>query len=1536
MQPLLLDMKKFLLIFCSFFYLILNAQLDTEHWFAPMSASSLQGTPECYLYLSTNETTPFSVQIYNNNTVFSTVQVSKNNPVQVTIPSNYMIASTLSNLFTQRSMGLQVKGPKKFFANFRFAVPNQAEIITSKGLAGIGKNFFVGVAPNTTAKPYVNSTIGFIATEDNTTVTLSGYNPNVIFSDGTSSPTRTFTINKGKSYIIEAQSDLSSSNLTGLVGAKITANKPISVTNGNFNSIYTTQNNSNVDILMDQAVPVERLGKTFALVKGNGPANSGMEAALVIATENNTKLTVNGNLLGSVTLNAGQYYIVQGTSYINQGNGHYNMSISANNNVYVYQLLAGTSGSTVYATGGMNFIPPLSCFLPKEINEIGFINKIGSNSFDTKLNIITQAGANVTFNGSAIGAISGPYPVTGNPGWVTYSLQGVNGNVTVNSTLPVTAGIAAGNGAVGYGGYFAGFSSVPAITKTGDCYAGIFLQVDNNYDTYQWFLNGNPISGATSFSINPELYGAGDYTCLITKNNCETRLTGVYSYTLCPPISTTTYNIGSCNTKVITPAFTNSTQTIVPSLTSIISPPTSGTATVNPTTGQITYTPNPSATNTTDNFICYVQGNGNPFDFEYFKIIINTNVLQVNNGSLASCAGTNGNGIYNLTTANVSSDPGVTVTYFTNSNLTGQITNPATYSGPAGTVYANVTSQYGCSKTAQITLTLNALPNVNNVSLASCTGTGGNGIFNLTSANVSSDPGVTVTYFTNSNLTGQITNPATYSGPAGIIYANVTSANGCSKTAQITLTLNSLPNTNNATLASCAGTNGNGTFNLTSASVSSDPGITVTYFTNSNLTGQITNPANYSGTSGIIYANVTSAAGCSKAAQIILTVNPLPTVTNATLSSCAGTNGNGIYNLTTANVSSDPGVTVTYFTNSNLTGQITNPATYSGPAGTVYANVTSQYGCSKTAQITLTLNALPNVNNVSLASCTGTGGNGMFNLTSSNVSSDPGITVTYFTNSNLTGQITNPATYSGPSGIIYANVTSANGCSKTAQITLTVNSLPNTNNATLTSCAGNNGNGTFNLTSANVSSDPGVTVTYFTNSNLTGQIANPANYSGLAGIIYANITSANGCSRQAQITLTTTPSPNINTANYNASLCDDNFDGIVNVNFSTVTPQIVTNAGNFTVRYYLNQADANAGNGNTLPVNWTYTANTTVYVRVDTAGGSCPPAFGQINFKIGNKITLLTNVVNMDVCDNDLNGSENANLNDYKNLFTTNPAITLTFHGTLADAQNGTNTIPANQTITSPKTFYVRFVSGTECPNTGVINVTLKSPKKSSQLTDKVVCSTEKVVLDPGAEFSSYTWSTGATTQTILAGAGTYYVDLGFNGCVYRQFVNVTTSHAPTITSINVTASNATVNVTGGTPPYQYSLNGIDYQTSNTFIGLSRGIHTVYVLGKDGCSPVVKEFLIVNIINAITPNGDGINDVLNYSDLKIKQNVSIEISDRYGAAVYKSTDKSYIWDGKSGGRPLPTGTYWYILKWIEPDTKLPVSYSGWILIKNRE
>src|SRR5690606_38577000 len=138
------------------------------------------------------------------------------------------------------------------------------------------------------------------------------------------------------------------------------------------------------------------------------------------------------------------------------------------------------------------------------------------------------------------------------------------------------------------------------------------------------------------------------------------------------------------------------------------------TATVNPATGQITYTPNTGlTTDITDTFVYYIEGNGNPADFEYFKVIINIDVLQTNNDSLSSCTDANGNGTFNLTNTIVSNDAGTTVTYFTNSNLTGQITNPASYIAPAGTVYANVTSALGCSKTALITLVTNPSPNIN-------------------------------------------------------------------------------------------------------------------------------------------------------------------------------------------------------------------------------------------------------------------------------------------------------------------------------------------------------------------------------------------------------------------------------------------------------------------------------------------------------------------------------------------------------------------------------------------------------------------------------------------------------------------------------------------------------------------------------------------------------------------------------------------------------------------------------------------------------
>jgi gliding motility-associated-like protein len=68
----------------------------------------------------------------------------------------------------------------------------------------------------------------------------------------------------------------------------------------------------------------------------------------------------------------------------------------------------------------------------------------------------------------------------------------------------------------------------------------------------------------------------------------------------------------------------------------------------------------------------------------------------------------------------------------------------------------------------------------------------------------------------------------------------------------------------------------------------------------------------------------------------------------------------------------------------------------------------------------------------------------------------------------------------------------------------------------------------------------------------------------------------------------------------------------------------------------------------------------------------------------------------------------------------------------------------------------------------------------------------------------------------------------------------------------------------------------------------------------------------------------------------VKKEVKILIFDRFGKKIFSNENStSYIWDGTENGRPLPSGSYWYILEWTEPDTGIKINNKGWILLKNR-
>lgn len=107
--------------------------------------------------------------------------------------------------------------------------------------------------------------------------------------------------------------------------------------------------------------------------------------------------------------------------------------------------------------------------------------------------------------------------------------------------------------------------------------------------------------------------------------------------------------------------------------------------------------------------------------------------------------------------------------------------------------------------------------------------------------------------------------------------------------------------------------------------------------------------------------------------------------------------------------------------------------------------------------------------------------------------------------------------------------------------------------------------------------------------------------------------------------------------------------------------------------------------------------------------------------------------------------------------------------------------------------------------------------------------------------------------------AGNYSISvMDSAGCIKTTTVTLSNSGGPTLnvvtsdTSCGLNNGIITVTGSGGLAPYQYSINGTVYQTSNLFNNLPADLYTVYIKDAAGCVNTTTEFIFEGSIPMVT------------------------------------------------------------------------------------
>jgi len=458
------------------------------------------------------------------------------------------------------------------------------------------------------------------------------------------------------------------------------------------------------------------------------------------------------------------------------------------------------------------------------------------------------------------------------------------------------------------------------------------------------------------------------------------------------------------------------------------------------------------------------------------------------------------------------------------------------------------------------------------------------------------------------------------------------------------------------------------------------------------------------------------------------------------------------------------------------------------------------------------------------------------------------------------------------------------------------------------------------------------------------------------------------------------PNPIINAPIY-INQCDEDNDGISELNLHNLNETLITNSDRYNITYYHTELDANnEENQITNAANYitsSTTINEPLWCRVEIRGcyatGTIHIEISTTNISYNSTLYECDDFVDLDNDNRD--GLTFFNLtsveDDVISLFPleNQPNLSVSYFHNINDALLQNNKIEdpqnyRNQLITTstPERIYLRVNNNTDLDCVGFgedlyVDLIVESLPTAHQVSNFKGCNYEtngtfpfntsslenELLLGQVDVSVSYFDENDIpilptlpnpfiSHQQIITARVTNNNTLDPDGACYdetriRFFVNEpNTPVIETITIFDNRENNSASVLVTGTSEYEFSLNDQDYELANEIHGhifnnLSEGMHTVYVQDTKGCSPKIKkEFIIIRFPKFITPNHDGINDTFSVYGGDVFVNSTITIYNRYGKKITHLKNNS-PWNGTYLNKIANETEYWFVATFTDNEGK---------------